>query len=240
MEFLIILFAIITFLSTLLGGFVILKFKNSLPYFFAFAAGSLMGVAFLDILPESINLANSSNLPIRYIFLTLIASFFLYSFIERFFLAHDIEESTHSHAHIMGPIGAGSLVFHSFFDGVAIGASFQVSSSVGLVVALAVIFHDFTDGINTVAVMFKNHQNSRRAVFFLAMDAIAPLLGITLLYFITIPQNFLPIILAIFAGEFIYIGASNLLPETHKYPSKKITIALALGIIFIIILTSFI
>jgi len=240
MEFLIIFFAAITFISTLAGGFIILKFKNSLPYFFAFAAGSLMGVAFLDLIPESIALANSIALPIRYVFLTLIASFFLYSFIEQFFLSHDIEEGAHSHAHIMGPIGAGSLVLHSFFDGVAIGASFQINSSVGLVVALAVIFHDFTDGINTVAVMFKNHQNARRATFFLAMDAIAPLLGIALLYFITLPKTILPIILAVFAGEFIYIGASNLLPETHKYPSKKITLALALGIIFIIILTSFI
>jgi ZIP family zinc transporter len=241
MNSIILLFAVITFLSTLIGGLIILRFRNSLHYFFAFAAGTLMAVSFLDLIPESISLAGVVGLPIRYIMITVVLSFFIYSLIERYFLTHDLEECDHCHNHdnIMGPIGAGSLILHSFFDGLAIGASFQISISVGLVVALAVIFHDFTDGINTVSIMLKNKQNTRKAFIFLIMDALAPVLGVLSVSLFVIPQSFLAYILAFFAGEFIYIGASSLLPETRKYPSKKIILAMAFGILLILFLTSF-
>jgi len=238
MNPLIIQFAIITFLSTLLGGAIILRFHKSLPYFFAFAAGSLMGVAFLDILPESLTLSHDSGLPLRWVMVTVVFSFFVYSFIERFFLTHPIDEHAH-HEHIMGPIGAGSLVLHSFMDGAAIGAAFQVNASVGITVAFAVIFHDFTDGINTVTIMLKNNQPRSKAMLFLLMDALAPVLGVIVISFIALPASALALLLAFFVGEFIYIGASHLLPETKRYPSGKVVLSMALGILVILFLTSF-
>jgi zinc transporter ZupT len=141
MNTLVIILALLTFFSTLIGGVVIVKFRSYLPFFFAFAAGSLVAVSFLDLLPESLDISRSINLPVRYIMIAVVFSFFFYSLLERF---------------IMGPIGAGSLVIHSFLDGAAIGSAFHVNASMGLIVALAVIFHDFTDGINTVTVMLKN------------------------------------------------------------------------------------
>lgn len=237
MNYLVILLAIITFLSTLFGGLIIFKFKKYLPYFFALAAGSLMSVAFFDILPESINLANSINFPIRYLMIAIVASFFFYSLLERFFLTHHFSEEEDEHGHIMGPIGAGSLVLHSFLDGAAIGSAFQVNFSVGLIVALAVIFHDFTDGINTVTVMLKNKQKTSKSFIFLLLDAIAPVLGVLVTSIIAFPTKVLAIILAIFVGEFIYIGASSLLPETHKYNARKIVLFILLGILLIFVLT---
>jgi len=243
MENLIYLFALITFISTLIGGAIILKFKGSLPYFFAFAAGSLISVAFLDILPESLSVAESVQIPLRNIMLTVVASFFVYSLLEKYFLTHNLDDHQdhgHSHGHIMGPIGASSLILHSFLDGVAIGIAFQVGSSVGMVVALAVIFHDLTDGVNTVVVMLKNKQSQSRAFRFLLLDALAPALGILLTSLVSIPASVLAYLLAIFVGEFIYIGAANLLPETHAYNAKKVLAAMAFGIILIAVLTSFI
>jgi len=137
----------------------------------------------------------------------------------------------------MGPIGAGSLVIHSFLDGIAIGAAFAVNPSAGFVVALAVISHDFTDGINTVIIMLKNKHDVKRAVMFLVFDAIAPVLGIMTATSVAIPEKALAILLAVFVGEFLYIGAATLLPETRKHKSKKIIIAMALGIIIIAILS---
>lgn len=239
MNYLVILLAVITFLSTLCGGLIIFKFKKYLPYFFAFAAGSLMAVAFFDILPESINLANSVNLNLRYLMIAIVASFFFYSLLERFFLTHHFEEHEDDHGHIMGPIGAGSLVLHSFLDGAAIGSAFQVNLSVGLIVALAVIFHDFTDGINTVTVMLKNKQKNSKSLVFLLLDAIAPVLGVLATSVFAFPTKVLAIILAVFVGEFIYIGASSLLPETHKYNAKKIVLFILLGILLIFALTMF-
>ena len=237
MQGIVIILAMATFLSTLIGGAIIIKFSKSLPYFFAFASGSLIAVAFLDILPESIAIANEISFPVRNIMLTIVISFFGYSLLERLFLTHELHED--SHAHIMGPVGAGSLVIHSFLDGAAIGAAFRVNANVGIIVALAVIFHDFTDGINTVTIMLKNKQKIGRAVAFLVLDALAPVLGVIVTSSIAIPEEWLSIILAIFVGEFIYIGAATLLPETRKHLSHWMIVSMGLGIMTIAVLTSF-
>ena len=239
MDFVIIGLAAITFISTLIGGILALKFKKALPYFFAFAAGTLIAVTFFDILPESLEIAESVNFPIRNIMITIVAAFLFYSLLEKYFLIHH-HDSDEGHGHIMGPIGAGSLVVHSFLDGAAIGAAYRVDPAVGLVVALAVIFHDFTDGINTVTLMLKNKQKVKNTTIFLLMDAIAPILGILTTSLIGLSPQVLALILAAFAGEFIYIGAVNLLPETYKHPNWKTVFTTIAGVVLIFALTSII
>lgn len=237
----VVILAIATFLSTLIGGLVILRFRKGMPYFFAFSAGSLIAVVFLDLLPESLEIGESAGISIRSIMLTVVGSFFVYSLLEKFFLTHHIHEQGHDdHGHILGPLGAGSLVIHSFLDGAAIGTAFQVSSSVGIVVALAVLFHDFNDGVNTVTLMLKNKHKAKHALWFLFADAVAPVLGVVVTSIYTFSETFLAYLLAFFVGEFLYIGATHLLPETHHHPSKKTILAVALGILLIVLLTSFI
>jgi len=172
----ILLLALVTFASTLLGGLIIFRFRKNLHYFFAFAAGTLIAVALLDLLPESIALSKQINFPVRSIMIIVVCSFFLYSFLERFFATHELEHSHDDHGHAMGPIGAGSLIVHSFFDGVAIGAAFHISFTIGLIVAFAVIAHDFTDGINTVVIMLKNKHSNKNTLIFLLLDALAPVI----------------------------------------------------------------
>jgi len=237
MNWIIIGLAFATFCSTLIGGTFAIRLRKALPYFFAFAAGSLIAVSFFDILPESLRISGSVGLSTRYVMITIVGSFLFYSFLERFLLFHYHEEGG-GHGHVMGPVGAGSLVIHSFLDGVAIGAAYQVNPTIGLLVALAVIFHDFTDGINTVTLMLKNKQHLRNTSIFLAMDALAPVLGVTGTLLIGINQTVLALILAVFVGEFIYIGAVNLMPETRKYPNWKIAASTMLAILLILALTS--
>jgi zinc transporter ZupT len=237
MNWIIVGLAFTTFCSTLIGGTFAIRLRKALPYFFAFAAGSLIAVSFFDILPESLAISASVNLSTRYVMITVVASFLFYSFLEKFLLVHYHEENG-GHGHVMGPVGAGSLVIHSFLDGVAIGAAYQVNSTIGLLVALAVIFHDFTDGINTVTLMLKDKQHLRNATIFLVMDAIAPVLGVTATSLININQTVLALVLAVFVGEFIYIGAVNLMPETHKYPNWKTVTSTMLAILLILGLTS--
>jgi len=240
MESIIFILAIATFCATLAGGIIILKFKKHLHYFFAFGAGSLVAVSFLDILPESIELAKSISLPINYLMLTIVIAFFAYSLLEKFFTTHDICHGDECKGHIMGPIGAWSLVVHSFLDGVAIGSAFQVNPAVGFIVAFAVLMHKFTDGVNIVTVMLKNKQKVRDAAFILLCGAIAPVAGILLTLSLAIPAYLLAIILVAFVGEFLYIGASTLLPEIQKHSSRRIMIVMALGIIVIAVLTALI
>lgn len=238
MNPLLVILALATFASTIIGGSVILKFKRYAPYFFGFAAGSLVSVAFLDILPESLRIASESNLSIRTLMLVIVFTFFFFSLIERFFLTHEIHSHGDGHGHIMGPIGATSMIIHSFLDGIAIGSAFQVSASVGLLVALAVIFHDFTDGINTVTIMIQNRHKSPRATLFLVLDALAPVIGVLATTLMIISPKALAIILSIFVGEFMFIGASTFLPETRKHLSEKVAVAMALGIVLMTILTA--
>ena len=231
--------ALLTFVSTLIGGIVALRFRKALPYFFAFSSGSLIAVTFFDILPESLSISDSLSIPTRYIMTTVVAAFLFYSFLEKYFLTHHMHEND-DHGHIMGPIGAGSLTIHSFLDGVAIGAAFQVNPATGLIVALAVLFHDFTDGVNTVTLMLKNRQHIRKTIIFLAMDAIAPVLGVTFASIVSVHESILAFILAAFAGEFLFIGASHLLPETREHTAWKIILVMLIAVALIFGLTSLI
>jgi len=233
-----IIMALLTFLSTLLGGFITLKFKKSISIIFAFAAGSIVTVALMEILPESLDIANKSGIPVKYVMVSVVLSFLFFILLEKYFSAHPIKGLA-SEGHVMRPIGAGSLILLSFLDGLTLGIAFQVRFSIGLVVALSIIIHDLPDGINIVALMLKNEQSKKRALLFLFMDGLAPLLGVLLTSVIIFPRNTLAILLAVFAGEFIYVGAASLLPESQEHSILKIAIAATSGFLFILIITTF-
>ena len=228
--------AITVFLATFLGGLVVFRLQRTLPYFFAFAAGNLIGVSFFDIQPQTFEIGENLGIPLRYIMVIIVASFFFFSLLERYLLLYH-SDSEDFHGHIMGPVGAGGLVINSFLDGIAIGIAFQASASIGLIVGLAVIFHDITDGMNTVVIMLKHQQPRKNTFIFLLMDSAAPFLGILLTVFILFPKPVLVVLLSIFAGEFLYIGAASLLPETYHYPPHKMVISMAMGILLILALT---
>ncbi|MEO8927609.1 MAG: ZIP family metal transporter, partial [Caulobacteraceae bacterium] len=119
---------------------------------------------------------------------------------------------------------------HSLLDGLAIGLGFQVSIAVGAVLALAVLAHDFSDGINTVNLSLAGSATPRIARRWLIADAAAPMIGIAASRLIAVPQNELAMVIAAFAGFFLYIGASELLPDSHhRYPRAWTTAATVVG-----------
>jgi ZIP family zinc transporter len=148
-----------------------------------------------------------------------------------------VQVETAAH-HRRGTLGAGSLSIHSFLDGVAIGLAFQVSAAIGAIVAVAVLVHDFSDGINTVNLILKNKGKGSHAFRWLIVDAVAPVIGVISTLFFTLPESALAIILAIFSGFFLYIGASDLIPESHHGHPKFLTTAMTIlgaGILYIAI-----
>jgi ZIP family zinc transporter len=228
----IILIAIATFVATLIGGLVALKFKDKLHLILGFSAGAVIGVAFFDLLPESIDLGSKYfDLHTATSFAAL--GFVIYLILDRmvFLHAHDHahdsehEELAHTHMHESrrGILGAGSLSIHSFLDGVAIGLAFQVSAAIGGIVAVAVLVHDFSDGINTVNLILKNKGQGKNAFRWLIVDALAPVLGAASTMFFSLPEQALSIVLALFSGFFLYIGASDLIPESHHAHPKFLT-----------------
>ena len=233
-----IILALLTFLSTLLGGFIVLKFKKSLSIIFAFAAGSIVTVALMEILPQSSEIATKSGIPSKYIMVSVVLSFLFFILLEKYFSAHPLKGIA-SEVHVMGPIGAGSLILLSLLVGLTMGIAFQVGFSIGIVVALSIIIHDLPDGINTVVLMLKNGQSEKKALLFLFMDGLAPLLGVLLTSVIIFPRKLLAILLAVFTGEFIYVGAASLLPESREHSILNIAVATTLGFLFIFLITTF-
>ncbi len=210
----IILISIATLVSTFLGGMFALRFKDKLHLILGFSAGAVIGVAFFDLLPEALGLGKE-NYNIGLITSIVALGFIVYMILDRFvfFHSHGTEENNgENNLNKRGVLGAGSLSMHSFLDGAAIGLAFQVSSAVGTIVAVAVLVHDFSDGINTVNMILKNSGTRRQAFKWLLVDAIAPVLGVISTLFFTVSENTLGIILAVFTGFFLYIGASDLLP----------------------------
>ncbi len=220
---------IATFVATLLGGLFALKFKDKLHLILGFSAGAILGVAFFDLLPEAISLGEK-NYTVGLITSVIALGFMVYMVLDRLIVLHsDQEGSFHEHK---GKLGAGSLSFHSFLDGLAIGLAFQVSAAVGGIVAIAVLVHDYSDGINTVSFILKNGGSKTQALKWLAVDAIAPVVGVISTLFFSLPEHILGLILAVFCGFFLYIGATDLLPESHhSHPTKLTTFMTLLGVI---------
>src|SRR5579885_243828 len=227
----VILISALAFAATVLGGVFALRVRDRLHLILGFSAGAVIGVALFDLLPESVALATGYYDPAR-LTLFVAAGFFAYLVIDRLILIHPQahEEHAHDHAPQRGAAGALTLAAHSFLDGVAIGAGFQASPAVGAIVAAAVITHDFSDGINTVAFILKSGGRLKQALPFLLLDAIAPVLGAATTLLVRIPQSAIVLVLGVFAGCFIYLGASDLIPESqHAHPRAATTIMTLLG-----------
>jgi ZIP family zinc transporter len=229
----IILISIATLVSTFMGGMFALRFKDKLHLILGFSAGAVIGVAFFDLLPEALQLGKDF-FNINLITSVAALGFIVYMVLDRFvfFHSHSDHNSEKCDPSKRGLLGAGSLSVHSFLDGTAIGLAFKVSPAIGTIVAVAVLVHDFSDGINTVNMILKNSGTRGQAFKWLLVDAIAPVLGVISTLFFSVSEATLGIILAVFTGFFLYIGASDLLPESHhNHPTVWTTVATILGVV---------
>jgi len=212
---------------TLLGGLFAIRFRDKLHLILGFSAGAVMAVALFDLLPESIELVGP-NYSIQEIALLIAGGFALYLILDRFFSLHKHDDCCkESH---QGNFGSLAIILHSVFDGFGIGLAFKISPEVGGVVALAILAHRFSDGINTVGLSLKSSADRKRALSYVLAVAIAPALGIVATIFISVSEITLGMIMAVFTGLFLYLGASDLIPESHhQHPTIWTTIMTILG-----------
>ncbi len=236
-----ILLAIVTCFSTLFGGVFASRRRRNLGILGALAAGILITTSLVDILPQTLKLANSSNVAYEVVMAITVAGFLFMYMIYKLVSRH-VYSQTGEYVEVKHPLGGvfatSELSVHSFIDGLAIGFGLAVDFHVGLIIAIAVICHDFTDGLSTVAVMLNSGNSTKNSLRMLFLDAVAPVLGVIATLFFRLPQYYLVLLLPFFAGGFLYLGASDLLPQAHeKNPPTLAVLLCTIGCILILILT---
>lgn len=226
--------AALTALATWLGGKVALRLAHTLPTVIALSGGVVVAVALFDVLPEGIELIGDPSQAT-----TLVAVGFLaFFFAERALVLHHRDSAAEARSHHrVGVLGALGLSAHSFVDGLGIGLAFGLDSATGVLVFIAVISHDFADGLNTVSFVLKQSGDRRQANRWLRIDALAPVLGAVVGSLLTVSEETLGYILCLYSGFFLYMGATDLLPEAHAHASWARVALTASGFVLIFLVS---
>ena len=202
--------------STFFGGLIALSLGRHLRLVTALTAGAVLGVALFDLMPEALAIGAGFH-DVRTLFGVMAIGFSAYMMIERTVAAR----ATRGLRSILGP---ASLTLHSFVDGMAIGLAFNVSTTVGAMVALAVLAHDLSDGVNIIGLCLAGDR-PERARKWLVANTLAPLTGVVVARFIDLPAATLSLLLGAFSGLFLYIGACELLPRSSAVGSRFLATA---------------
>ena len=183
----------------------------------SFAAGTMLAVSFLDLLPEALeSAAEGAN-----IFIPVLLGIVVFFFLERFVLwfhHHDETHDMHPSA-VLILLGDG---LHNFIDGIAIAAAFLTNPGIGFATTLAIAAHEIPQEIADFSVLIHGGMEKTKALFFNFISGLTALVGAVLaFYFLENLTGVLPLSLAFTAGMFIYIACSDLIPEMHQHANKQ-------------------
>ncbi|HTQ37495.1 MAG TPA: ZIP family metal transporter [Pirellulales bacterium] len=207
----------ITFFSTAFGGMFALRWRKQLYLVMGFSAGILVAAALLDLLPDAFEVVGQSGeSTVKQVLQCAAMGFLVYYSLEQFVHRGAAVHEKRQGKAAFASVAAFGLTVHSFLDGFAIGSAFQANSTIGGLVALAVIAHDFGDGVSTVGVVLGSGGALRASIGWLLADAIAPVIGCSAALGMSISQGLIADLLGFFAGSFLFIGAAHLLPEAEE------------------------
>jgi zinc transporter ZupT len=227
----------IAFLASLIAGvvtttgiFAIRRFeqwaRQNVTYFACFAAGVLISVSFLHIVPTA--LAMNSQAPMY-----LLAGYLFMLMFNRFLTAY-VCDKPQTAEYALGLVPLVGIGFHSFLDGIVYSISFSVSMLTGAIVALGMVLHEFPEGIVTYTLLLRSGFSERKSYLlaFIAAALTTPLGTFVSYPFITqIDPPLLGLLLAFSAGALFYVGATHLLPRAEREPRRFSLVALAAGIL---------
>jgi len=212
-------------LATLAGIYIVLTreawARRGSIYLISFASGALLSASLLDILPKSLKLNENA------VFYALL-SFLAFYILEQNVVVHSGHEDPECSAesemhrrHTLGVISFLGIGFHSLLDGVIIGAGFVDSSVTGLIATVGVIMHEFPEGLSMMAILLHAGLTRAKALAYSVIVALATPVGAMVSYAALqgIRADMLGGLLGIAAGSFLYIAASDLIPETRRRSS---------------------
>ncbi len=225
---------VIVSLIALIGIFVLMIKEKALNKILlglvGFAAGALIGGAFLHILPEAFGEVASTD-----IFLFALVGFVVFFIMERLFKWRHCHKGK-CDVHTFTYMSLFGDAIHNFVDGVIIAASFITSIPLGIAATIAIIAHEVPQEIGDFAVLVYGGFSKIKALFFNFLVALTAIIGAVFGYFLAGIEGITPFVLTFAAGGFIYIAASDLIPELHKEEDLKKSIMsfamFLIGIIF--------
>ncbi len=223
-------FLLVPVCATLLGGLLAVRFRKWIHVLLAVGAGLLLGAAFLDLLPEAILIGSASGVPITTTLTITLLSFLVFFVIDNALDSLSTGENALVPRHSLGRIAGSMLIFHSFRDGMAIGAAFSASHTAGYAVAVGIAAHDLGDGMNTVLLTTGGEKPKLIDYAFLLGDALAPFAGgMAAIWWFSSSASSVAL-LAIAAGFFIQMAASDFLPEVRRSSApRKYVVPCVLG-----------
>jgi len=212
--------SLIAFVGILFIGLKEAFLKRIVMALVGFASGSLIGGAFIHLLPES--LEETGQVAFHYVIIGIVFFFV----IEKFLYwrhCHEGECPVHIFAYL-NLIGDG---IHNFIDGMVIAASYILSYDLGVATTLAVIFHEIPQEIGDFGVLIYGGFTKRRALAYNFVSALTAVAGAFITYHLAYIQGIEHFLIPFAAGGFIYIAATDLMPELHKkYQVKESVIQL--------------
>lgn len=228
-----IFYSLIGGLFSLIGGVVLLFNKQfaqkmTIPLL-SFAVGAFLSVAFLDLLPEAVEMVEEPH-PI---FLYALIGFTLFFIIERslmrFFHSHHEDESHTAHTESLPALLILGDSFHNFLDGIVIALAFLADPALGLVSALAIAAHEVPQEIGDFSILLSQGWSKSKVLAVNIMQSLVTIPGVLVgVYAGSLFEPHLPYLLAFASGIFIYIAASDLIPEIqHKCGHKHFGIVIA-------------
>jgi zinc and cadmium transporter len=231
----VILASVLACLVTTIGIYIISKYEawgnQNVVYFISFAAGVLISVSFIHIIPKSIEM--NRHAPI--FLLTGFMGMYIVNRVVNMYVcqALDCIDLT---VGIIPMIGIG---LHSFIDGIIYSVTFNVSIFTGALAAIGMVLHEFPEGVVTFLLLERAGFGRKKSILwaFLAAALSTPLGTLVSFPFISrIERPALGLLLAVSAGALVYVGATHLLPAVEKETKKYSFASLAVGILVAVLI----
>ncbi|HLF28025.1 MAG TPA: ZIP family metal transporter [Anaerolineae bacterium] len=185
-------------------------------YLVAFAGGAMVAIALFDLIPEM----ETHNA------VALLLGFFSIYLLEKLVMIHACQEAE-CETHAMGWPALIGIAAESLIDGLAIAVGYRVAPALGLLIALAVFAHEVPRGLTTTVIMQQAGYGRSRTWAALLVDAGFAPLGVLLSGLV--PSSAFEPLIGFTAGVFLYVGASDLLPEAHRRFNLRVVMATLAG-----------
>lgn len=202
--------------------FNLANYKKYMIFLIALAAGTFLGDVFLHMLPEAIAETNDIGLITKLMLLGIVTLFLLEKVLHWHSHSHDHEgEESGPKSAVVVNITIGDAI-HNFWDGVAIAASFAVSTELGIAMTVAIILHEIPQEIADLGILISAGYSRYKAILVNLFTAFMAFLGVfAFQLFSTQITEIRPATLAITSGIFLYIAVADLLPEIRETDKKK-------------------